>query len=284
MSKKKLGKGLGDFFGVDINNPKPGFLVNQNSNKISINITAIDLNPYQPRRFFDEKKISSLARSIKENGLIQPVVVTRNGNKYILIVGERRLRAVSSLGLKKIKAYCVEATEKQIKQMALVENIQRENLNVIEEAFAYKNIKETHHLTDEQIGIKIGKNRSYVTNTIRFLKLPQKVQDLLIQGKIKPTQARPLITIANKPSLLNKVLKTISKKDCSSPQKIEAMIKNLKTGDNITRVKHKWEIQKQLAIDLMKKFNTSVRINDKNIIIRYKNIEHLKTILRILTD
>ena len=158
-----------------------------------IPLTKIDLNPYQPRKHFDEEALKELANSIKEYGLIQPIIVLKKGERYVLVAGERRLRASKILGLKTILAFVADAEEKRLRELALIENIQRENLNPIELAHSYKSLIDEHQITQENLASIIHKSRTQITNTLRLLNLDETTQKLIAEGKISQGHAKILV-------------------------------------------------------------------------------------------
>jgi len=208
MNSKRnaLGRGLSAI----LRNPKTDITdnsKNENNNVSNISeilIDDIEINPFQPRTNFVQEKIYELTESIRELGIIQPITVRKLGyNKYQLISGERRLRASKELNLKKIPCYIRIANDEQMLEMALVENIQRENLNPIEIALSFKRLIDECKLTQEECGSKLGKKRSTITNFLRLLKLPIEIQDALKKEKISVGHARALINIKNKNNQLN---------------------------------------------------------------------------------
>ena len=208
MNSKRnaLGRGLSAI----LRNPKTDITddsKNENNNVSNISeilIDDIEINPFQPRTNFVQEKIYELTESIRELGIIQPITVRKLGyNKYQLISGERRLRASKELNLKKIPCYIRIANDEQMLEMALVENIQRENLNPIEIALSFKRLINECKLTQEECGSKLGKKRSTITNFLRLLKLPIEIQDALKREKISVGHARALINIKNKNNQLN---------------------------------------------------------------------------------
>lgn len=208
MNSKRnaLGRGLSAI----LRNPKTDITdnsKNENNNVSNISeilIDDIEINPFQPRTNFVQEKIYELTESIRELGIIQPITVRKLGyNKYQLISGERRLRASRELNLKKIPCYIRIANDEQMLEMALVENIQRENLNPIEIALSFKRLINECKLTQEECGSKLGKKRSTITNFLRLLKLPIEIQDALKREKISVGHARALINIKDKTNQLN---------------------------------------------------------------------------------
>ncbi len=188
IKRRALGKGLDAI----ISNTAP---MDSGKNRIvEIDVDLVFPNPFQPRKKFDEEKIEALAESISESGLIQPIVVFEDNGKYFLIVGERRLRAVQKLKWDKIHAIVKELDEEQIAINALIENIQREDLNAIEIAEGIRLLVDRGSITHEIVGQKMGMNRATVTNYLRLLKLPVKIQESLIKGEISPGHARTLLS------------------------------------------------------------------------------------------
>jgi ParB family transcriptional regulator, chromosome partitioning protein len=192
-----------------------------------IPVGNIDTNPYQPRTHFNPEAYEELKKSILENGLIQPVTVRRKyQNHYELISGERRLKACREIGMREIPAYIIKVdTDETMLALALIENIQREKLNPIEIANAYKRLMDECHLTQEQIADKVGKDRTTVANTIRLLKLPQEIQESLIKEEITSGHARALINLPD-PLLQLEALKKI-KDGGLSVRKVESLVKKL---------------------------------------------------------
>ncbi len=192
MGKKALGKGLdaliSDALGSEIAKESIQY----------IKIEDLIPNRFQPRKSFDNEKINELAQSIKENGLIQPIVVRSDNDKYEVIVGERRVRAAKLADLSEIPAVIKDYSEEKLIELALIENIQREDINPIEEGLAYKMILERDRITQEELSKRIGKSRSYIANIIRILELPKIIQDNVSRGTISVGQAKALLAINNK--------------------------------------------------------------------------------------
>lgn len=197
---------------------------------VKIPVNNIVPNPYQPRTEFEPHALDELKKSILQNGLIQPITVRRNDqNAYELISGERRLRACKDIGYKDIPAYIIDVkTKEAMVALALIENIQRENLNAIEIAVAYKRLLEECNLSHEEIAIKVGKDRTTITNSLRLLKLPKEVQDSLVSNEISAGHARALINLPYEQQQRD-ILKLIIKNSLSV-RKVEALVKELITG------------------------------------------------------
>jgi ParB family chromosome partitioning protein len=194
-----------------------------------IDINLIEANPFQPRIEFDEEALAELARSIKEQGIIQPITVRKLGyNRYQLISGERRLRASKLAGLSKIPAFIRIANDEQMLELALIENIHRENLNAIEVAISYQRLIDECSLTQEQLSERVGKSRSAIANFLRLLKLPAEIQIALRDGHISMAHARALINVEDKESQL-RILQQIIEDDLSVRQ-TEELAQRAKTN------------------------------------------------------
>ncbi len=185
MSKRVLGRGLGALI--------PG--AEEDVGATEIALERIVPNPHQPRRHFDQHSLEELAQSIVQHGLLQPIVLRPWAEYYQLVAGERRFRAAKLAGLVGIPAIIMELSDSQVAEIALVENLQREDLNPMEEAEAYKRLLEEFNMTQEVLGQRIGKSRSAIANTLRLLNLAQPVQDLVAQGQLTPGHARTLLSL-----------------------------------------------------------------------------------------
>lgn len=215
MNKKKLGRGLGELLGDALDDT---------GRVMDISIDEISPNPWQPRRDFDEESLNALASSIRENGLIQPVVVRKKKDgTYELAAGERRWRAAKMAGLTVIPAISKEYDDRSMAEMALVENLQRKDLNPVDEGMAYRKLMDEYGLTQEGISKKVGKSRPYVANMVRLLDLPEEVKDFLSQGQLTAGQARPLLGLesdAEKVQLARRIVK-----EGLSARKVEDIIR-----------------------------------------------------------
>lgn len=227
-------------------------------------IQEIETNPYQPRTEFDQVALNELAESIKVQGLIQPITVRKNGdNKYQLISGERRLRASKLAGLTHIPAYIRSADNQQMLEMALIENIQRENLNAIEVALSFQMMIDECQLKPEQLGDRVGKNRSTVSNYLRLLKLPPVIQASIRDGKISMGHARALISVEEVDKQLFIHAEILSK--ALSVRKVEDMVRSIhhiqikpeKSNNEVS-----YEVQK-VQTELASKFATKVKLKVK---------------------
>lgn len=215
MNKKKLGRGLGELLGDALDDT---------GRVMDISIDKISPNPWQPRRDFDEESLNALASSIRENGLIQPVVVRKKKDgTYELAAGERRWRAAKMAGLTVIPAISKEYDDRSMAEMALVENLQRKDLNPVDEGMAYRKLMDEYGLTQENISQKVGKSRPYVANMVRLLDLPEEVKDFLSKGQLTAGQARPLLGLesdAEKVQLARRIVK-----EGLSARKVEDIIR-----------------------------------------------------------
>ncbi len=234
-----LGRGLDALISTEAVRP-------QGSSTISeIAIDLIEANPNQPRREFDEEALNELANSIREIGIIQPITLRQvDDNKFQIIAGERRWRASQRAGLKAIPAYIRTIKDENVMEMALVENIQREDLNAIEIALAYEHLLANSGMTQEKVAERVGKSRTAVANHLRLLKLPAQVQMALQNKDIDMGHARALLAI-DSPSLQVKLFKEIQKNGYSV-RKVEEMVQNLKNGEDIVSGKKKIASRNQL--------------------------------------
>ena len=219
-----LGRGLDALF-TEIEEAYDNEGTNQNI-ILEIELKKIKPNPYQPRKSFDEKSLEELSDSIRKDGLLQPIVVTEDKDGYIIIAGERRYRASKMAKLKTIRAISISTNSDKMREFALIENIQRDELNAIELAFAYNELVKIHEITHEELSVKIHKSRTHITNTIRLLQLSVNTQKALVEKKITAGHAKVLIGLDEKQQQLI-VNSIIGQK--LSVREVEAMIKGMKT-------------------------------------------------------
>ncbi|MBP3286125.1 MAG: ParB/RepB/Spo0J family partition protein [Prevotella sp.] len=265
------------------------------SNLNEIEISKIEPNPNQPRREFDQEALQELANSISEVGIIQPITLRQMENgKYQIIAGERRWRASQLAGLTTIPAYIRTVEDEGVMEMALVENIQREDLNAIEVALAYQHLAETTGMTQEKISKRVGKSRAAVTNFLRLLKLPAQVQMALKNHEIDMGHARALLAI-DSPSAQIKLFKEIQKQQYSV-RKVEEMVQALKNGEDIKTAKGKVAGKSQLPEEfsilkerLSQFFQTKVQMTCSpkgkgKISIAFNNEEELERIMNSLDN
>lgn len=221
QKKSGLGRGLDALFSNSLGD--------SNDSVKMAEIDSIIPNPKQPRSIFNEEELNELAASIKEHGIIQPLIVSEKQNgQYILIAGERRLRAAQIAGLATVPVICRDADDRQLLELALIENIQREDLSPLEAAEAYKNLEENFDMTHEEISKRVGKNRVSVTNTMRLLKLPGEVQKSLLEKKITEGHARALLSLPTAQAQISALAYIVSHE--LSVRQTEEYVRNLAGG------------------------------------------------------
>jgi len=285
-SKKKLGKGLSAIFGEDIDtfldDISNGSSDVKTSGKTEIDIDKIRANPYQPRKQFDEKALKELSDSIKENGVFQPILIRQSISGYELVAGERRLRAAKLAGLKKIPAIIVEFDDRQMMEISLLENIQRENLTPIEEAKAYDQLIKKLKYTQEELSKHLGKSRANIANMLRLLSLPGEVQELVNEGKLSYGQARTLLSLDDEESMIELAERTV--KEGLSVRELESItaVSKKKKPENKKKAAKRDPFTEDVVNRLQKKFATKVEIKNKSIIIRYTDTEDLNRLLDIM--
>lgn len=258
-----------------------------NENEIKkISLQKLVANPYQPRKIFDDEAIDELAQSIQEHGIIQPIVVRKKGSKYEIVVGERRFRAAKLANLDEIPAIVKEMTEEQMMEVAILENLQREDLTPIEEAEAYQSLIEKLNFTQEDLAKRLGKSRPHITNHIRLLQLPEEVRQMMNDGAISMGHGRTLLGLKNKrriPEVANKVIK-----HGLNVRQLENLIKEY--NENVPRETTK--TRKDIFVEsketqLREYFGTNVQIkkskNKGKIEIEFYSEEDLERILEILS-
>ena len=258
-SKKRIGIGIGNIFTPDtkriydeINNPN----LKLSANLIQIELSEIKSNPHQPRQFFDESKLDELMESIKNDGLIQPIVVNK---KNIVIAGERRFRAAKKLGWKRIQAQIIDADEKKMATIALAENVIREDINPIEEAEAYQRLVKEFGYRQEDVAKQFGKSRAAITNSIRLLKLPSYVRNLLINKKISAGHGRMLLQLKDDQEIIRQAKRIVE-------QKIPVNLMKVKKQPKLPSAKK----AKKKVFQLAKYEGTGI-IEEKKIILKFKN-------------
>ena len=283
--RRALGRGLEELFTneqIDFSNIEEKILDSTSVDEIvELPVEELRPNPYQPRKVFDEEKLQELANSIKEHGIFQPIIVKRSSIKgYEIIAGERRVKACKMIGLDKIPAIVRDFTDQQMMEIALLENLQRENLNAIEEATAYKNLLETMQVTQEELAKRLGKSRTHITNMLGLLNLPEEVKDMMIEEKISMSHARVLSKLENKEEIVRLANKIID--DGLNVRDIEDLSKD----DNI---KKSHQIKKRATSEydyiqniMCEKLGTKVKITSNKINISFNNVNDLNRILEIL--
>ena len=251
-----------------------GFDKNQST---MIEIDQISPNPFQPRKNFDQETLDELANSIKEFGLIQPIIVFKKNNKFILIAGERRLRAVKALGKKEILAFIADIDENKLRELALIENIQRENLNPIELANSYKDLMQVHKITQENLAELIHKSRTQITNTLRLLNLDIRTQKLIASGKISQGHAKVLVGLDQKDEkmLVDSIIgQKLNVRDT------EKIVKKIKNNESLPNQEFEDEIKKLKQI--LNRFGFDCKNKNNDFVIHLENIDKIKKLIKML--
>jgi len=280
--KRRLGRGLSSILNDDENN-----ILDQKKNKPfnEIDIELIDLNPFQPRTNFNLNELEQLTSSIEELGLIQPITIKKNNNRYTLISGERRLRAFQKLGKKSIPAYIRHANDRESLEMALVENIQRKNLDPIEIAISYSRLTEELKISHNEMSKRVGKDRTTITNYIRLLKLDPIIQSGLRDNFISMGHGRALINIDSFEKQLS-VYEKILKKSLSV-RETEKIVSQIKLT-NPKKTKSVSEFYLKIKEQIQNKFNIKVKYNfnkkTKSVSFDFQNEEKLKKFLKRLNE
>ena len=277
--KKGLGRGLSALFGDDKPKEKPQEINQTNT----VSISDLSRNPYQPRQHFSDEKLEELANSIRKNGIIQPIAVRESksqSGKYEIVAGERRWLAAQRAGLHEIPVTVLDLTDVESLEVAIVENIQRDDLNPIEEARGYKRLNEEFNYDHDSISKLMSKSRSHISNTLRLLTLPSDVIAMLEEGTLSSGQARPLIGISNASSIAEEI---VSKN--YSARKVEYLTRNKKgskkekvVDTNILKAQERIEKILGLKVNILNKKNNSGRIT-----IEYKDLEQFELVSELLT-
>lgn len=283
MTKTKLGRGLDSIFGEDLSEAiediqhgkRKGY-----NQKQEIDITEIRPNPYQPRKVFNQDKINELAQSISVHGVFQPVLVRKSIQGYELVAGERRLRASKKAKLQTIPAIVIEFTEEQMMEISLLENIQREDLSVIEEANAFMKLISNIGYTQDELAKRIGKSRTHVTNILRLLKLPASVQELVQEEKLQMGHVRPLVTLEDENEIYDIAMMIVDRE--LSVREVEKIIKERRKP--YRKIMDKRQDPKLAYVEstIKTKLQTRVEVTNKKIIIDYSGIDDLNRILELM--
>ena len=290
--KKALGRGLEQLFNsenldLDINNiQKLESKLYESSNKediVEIPIEELRVNPYQPRKVFNDEALKELSLSIKEHGVFQPIIVKKSIKGYEIIAGERRVRASKLAGLTKIPAIVRNLTDELMMEIALLENLQRENLNCMEEAMAYKSMITTLGLTQEQLSVKVGKSRSHITNMLGLLRLPQDVQDMVNKNEISMGHARVLSKLEDNNKIIELANKIVNEKlavrDIEEISENKDIAKKVKTTRQKSVTSEQYKYVENLLRD---KYDSKVKIKDKKIEIGFTSTADLNRIIEIM--
>ena len=278
MAKNKLGKGLSEIFGEDIDKYLNEIDKDTKSASSTLNIKDIRPNPYQPRKEFDQEGLQELANSIKENGVIQPILVRKSISGYELVAGERRLRASKLAGIKDIPVIVKEFDDKQMMEISLLENIQRKDLTPIEEASAYEQLIKKLNYTQDQLAKRLGKSRANVANLLRLLTLPTEVKTMVNNNKLTYGQARTLLSLSSEDEMIELAKRCV--KEGLSVRELEEITRKPKSKTKKpTKAKPKNPYIEDVKNRMQKKLGTKVEISNKAIIIRYNNTKDLNRIL-----
>lgn len=285
FKRRALGKGLEELF----NNEQLNFdsleeKIMENTSRdevVELEISELRPNPYQPRKVFDEEKLIELSNSIKEHGVFQPIIVKKSSVKgYEIIAGERRVKASTMAGITKIPAIVRDFSDQEMMEIALLENLQRENLNAIEEAMAYRNLLDSLAVTQEVLASKLGKSRSHITNMLGLLNLPEEVKDMIVENKISMSHARVLSKMENKTEVINLANRIINEN--LNVRDIEEAAR----GENVKKIHEikKKQVNEYSYIEnvLCDKLGTKVRISNNKINISFNNVNDLNRILEIM--
>ncbi len=269
--KKKKNLGLENLFGKEFKN-----LINEiennktNESIIEMEISNIKPNPFQPRKTFNKKSLNELANSIKENGLISPISILKRDEEYIIISGERRYRAHQILGLKKIKSIIVNVPIEKIEELAIIENIQRKQLDPIEEAIALKSLSMNRRMSHQQISQTLGKSRSYVTNSLRLLTLDEKIIKEVQTNNLTVGQIKPLVGLEKNKQI--EILELILKDGLNS-REVEQVIKKIKS-----KKKENFDFNELVV----KNKRNKIKVSNKKVSISFSDEKELVNILKKL--
>lgn len=276
---KKLKKGLDQIFG-DIDDVINDISYSSANQSLTIRIADIRPNPYQPRKVFSEEGINELAASIREHGVFQPIIVRKAIGGYELIAGERRLRASKIAEKEDIPAIVVDFDDQQMMEISLLENIQREDLNPIEEAEAYDNLIHKLDYTQDELAQRIGKSRPYITNMLRLLKLPSAIREKVINGQLSGGHARTLLAIESEDEAI--VLAQRAIKDKLSVRELESIINQKKQSKKTKSEKQPDPAYENVRHIMENKLATKVKVEKDKIVITYRGVDDLNRILEIM--
>ena len=285
FKRRALGKGLEELF----NNEQLNFdsieeKIIDSSTKdeiVEIDISELRANPYQPRKVFDEEKLKELSDSIKEHGVFQPIIVKKSSIKgYEIIAGERRVKASTMAGLTKIPAIIRDFSDQEMMEIALLENLQRENLNAIEEALAYRNLINSLNVTQEVLAMKLGKSRSHITNMLGLLNLPEEVKDMIVDNKLSMSHARVLSKMEDKDEVIKLAQRIVTDNLNVRDLEEESRKDGVKKNHEIKKTKvNEYSYVENVLCD---RLGTRVRINNNKINISFSNVNDLNRILEIM--
>ena len=283
--RRALGKGLEELFSseqLDFNSIEEKIIDSTPKDEIvEISLDELRANPYQPRKVFDEEKLEELANSIREHGVFQPIIVKKSSVKgYEIIAGERRVKASKMAGLSSIPAIVRDFSDQDMMEIALLENLQREDLNAIEEAMAYKALIDSLQITQEELANRLGKSRSHITNMLGLISLPEEVKDMIIEDKISASHARILSKMEDKEQIINLANRIVN--EGINVRDLEVVSK----AHDITkkhRVNRKDDYDYSYVENMMcEKLGTKVKIRNNKLTVSFNNVNDLNRILELL--
>ena len=278
--KKALGKGLEELFSnssFTIDTLEDTIVKEERNNATEIDLSQIRSNPYQPRKVFDEETLNELADSIKVYGVVEPVILKKSVKGYEIVAGERRCKASKIAGLTTVPAIIKDFTDEEMMEIALLENIQREDLNPVDTAISISNILQVKDMTQEEFSKKFGKSRSYITNLLGLLNLPKSVQELVKNGKLSMSHARCLSKIDDEEKVINLANKII--KENLNVRDVEKMLSKKDDKKVIKEKNEKFRMYEDAFSDTI---GNKVRISNKKIEISYNSMQDLNRIMEIL--
>ncbi len=283
-SEARLGKGLAAIFGEDVNDVlediQQGKSDTHVSGRFEVSVDDVRPNPYQPRKTFDEGRLRELADSIRQHGVFTPILVKRSLGGYELIAGERRLRACRLAGIKKIPAIEMEFDDQQMMEIALLENIQREDLNAIEEAKAYEKLIQKVGYTQEELARRIGKSREHVANMMRLLKLPARLQQHVTAHELSMGHVRALLSLEDEALMEEVAQKAI--REQMSVRAVEKLVKGMVQPKPKKKEKARDIHMEAVEHRLQERFQTTVKVANGQIVIRYDGDDDLNRILEMI--
>ena len=283
--RRALGKGLEELFSsdqLDYNSIEEKIIDSTPKDEIvEISLDELRSNPYQPRKVFDEDKLQELADSIREHGVFQPIIVKKSAVKgYEIIAGERRVKASKMVGLSSIPAIVRDFSDEEMMEIALLENLQREDLNAIEEATAYKALLDSLNITQEELAAKLGKSRSHITNMLGLIDLPEEVKDLIVDGRLSQSHARVLSKMEDKEQIINLANRIVDEglnvRDLETVSKNKDIVKKHKIN---RKEDYDYTYVENMMCD---KLGTKVKVRNNKIVVSFNNINDLNRILELL--
>ena len=284
--RKALGRGLEELFNsesLELSKIENKIIEEADKDEIiEIDLSQLRSNPYQPRKIFDEEALKELSESIKEYGVFQPIIVKKSIKGFDIIAGERRVKASKMAGKTTIPAIVRDFTDEQMMQIALLENLQRENLTAIEEATAYKDIINALNITQDDLAKKLGKSRSHITNMLGLLRLPNSVQDMVLKSEISMGHSRVLSKLENNEDITSLAEKVVNNN--VSVRELENMVnsKYKRTVEINRRERSNSKEYKYIEEALEDKLGTKVRLSSNKIVVNYTSLNDLNRILEIL--